>query len=316
MNEVKPFTAKIREYRDGKRAPIEVVGPTMVSDFDKPPYIDRGLGVVRVLDDFSENDANIMFFDNAYKNYFSITNKGDNVFRHNNTTLVFDRTNYELTQFGHNRSNTTVNVSIARNIANINQMNEANITASSQMRAIDRIFKFDPIVRASFVAEVNSHFNNSSAGTNTTQIATTEFVTGAVASATITDATTIAKGKLQLAGDLAGTADAPTVPGLALKAPIASPTFTGTVTAPIYASTPQALTDAATIDWNPTNGLNASVTLGGNRTLSFSSMPAIGSYGTLVVTQDATGGRTITLPSTSNKVLGSTSTTTVPGAII
>jgi hypothetical protein len=170
MNEVKPFTAKIREYRDGKRAPIEVVGPTMVSDFDKPPYIDRGLGVVRVLDDFSENDANIMFFDNAYKNYFSITNKGDNVFRHNNTTLVFDRTNYELTQFGHNRSNTTVNVSIARNIANINQMNEANITASSQMRAIDRIFKFDPIVRASFVAEVNSHFNNSSAGTNTSII--------------------------------------------------------------------------------------------------------------------------------------------------
>ena len=149
------------------------------------------------------------------------------------------------------------------------------------------------------------------AGTNTTQIATTEFVTGAVASATITDATTIAKGKIQLAGDLAGTADAPTVPGLALKAPIASPTFTGTVTAPIYASTPQALTDAATISWNPANGLNASVTLGGNRTLSFSATPAVGSYGTLVVSQDATGGRTITLPTTSNKVLGSTSTTTI-----
>jgi len=76
-----------------------------------------------------------------------------------------------------------------------------------------------------------------------------------------------------------------------------SPTFTGTVTAPIYASTPQPLTDAATISWNPTNGLNASVTLGGNRTLSFTSTPAIGSYGTLVVTQDATGNRTITLPS-------------------
>jgi hypothetical protein len=149
------------------------------------------------------------------------------------------------------------------------------------------------------------------AGSNTTQIATTEFVTGAVALATITDATTTAKGKLQLAGDLAGTADAPTVPGLALKAPIASPTFTGTVTAPIYASTPQALTDAATIDWNPANGLNASVTLGGNRTLNFTTTPALGSYGTLIVTQDATGGRTINLPSTSNKVLGSTSTTTI-----
>ena len=144
-----------------------------------------------------------------------------------------------------------------------------------------------------------------------TQNAVKTYVDNQIASATIVDADATTKGKLQLAGDLGGTAAAPTVPGLASKAPIASPTFTGTVTAPIYASTPQALTDAATIDWNPTNGLNASVTLGGNRTLSFSSMPAIGSYGTLVVTQDATGGRTITLPSTSNKVLGSTSTTTI-----
>jgi hypothetical protein len=91
-----------------------------------------------------------------------------------------------------------------------------------------------------------------------------------------------------------------------------SPTFTGTLTAPIYASTPQALTDAATISWNPTSGLNASVTLGGNRTLSFASTPAVGSYGTLIVTQDATGNRTITLPSAlTNKVLGSSSTTTI-----
>ena len=144
-----------------------------------------------------------------------------------------------------------------------------------------------------------------------TQNAVKTYVDAQVASATIVDATTSAKGKIQLAGDLGGTAAAPTVPGLALKAPIASPTFTGTVNSPVYASAPQTLTDAATIIWNPSNGLNASVTLGGNRTLSFSSTPAVGTYGTLVVTQDATGNRTITLPSTSNKVLGSTSTTTI-----
>jgi hypothetical protein len=144
-----------------------------------------------------------------------------------------------------------------------------------------------------------------------TQNAVKTYVDAQVASATIADATSSVKGKIQLAGDLGGTAAAPTVPGLALKAPLASPTFTGTVTSPIYASTPQALTDAATINWNPSNGLNASVTLGGNRTLSFASTPAIGSYGTLIVTQDATGNRTITLPSTSNKVLGSASTTTI-----
>jgi uncharacterized protein YjbI with pentapeptide repeats len=56
-------------------------------------------------------------------------------------------------------------------------------------------------------------------GTNTTQVATTEFVTTAVAAATIVDATTLVKGKIQLAGDLGGTADLPTVPGLATKEP-------------------------------------------------------------------------------------------------
>jgi hypothetical protein len=167
MNEVKPFNAKIREYRDGKRPPIETIGATMVSDFDKPPYIDRELGVVRVLDDFSQNDANIMFVDNAYSNYFSITNKGDSVFRHNNTTLVFDRTNYQLTQFGHNASTTPINLSIARNIANLNQMTEAQITANVQMRAIDRIFKFDSEVRFAFAAEVSTHYNDITAGSNT-----------------------------------------------------------------------------------------------------------------------------------------------------
>ena len=85
----------------------------------------------------------------------------------------------------------------------------------------------------------------------------------------------------------------------------------GALTAPIYASTPQTLTDAATISWVPSQGLNASVTLAGNRNLSFSTAPVSGAYGTLVVKQDATGGRTLTLPSVANKVLGSTSTTTI-----
>ena len=101
------------------------------------------------------------------------------------------------------------------------------------------------------------------------------------------------------------------VAAINLKAPIASPTFTGTTTAPIYASTPQILTSGANISWNPTLGLNASVTLDQNSTLIFSSTPAAGSYGTIVITQDAAGSRAITLPSTANQVLGSTSTTTI-----
>lgn len=47
------------------------------------------------------------------------------------------------------------------------------------------------------------------------------------------DATTTSKGVVQLAGDLGGTAAAPTVPALANLAPLASPTFTGTVNMPV-----------------------------------------------------------------------------------
>jgi hypothetical protein len=86
----------------------------------------------------------------------------------------------------------------------------------------------------------------------------------------------------------------------------------GSITASNYASTPIGLSySGSTINWNPTVGANAAITLTQNSTLSFSSTPAAGSYGTLVITQDATGSRTITLPSTANIVLGSTSTTTV-----
>ena len=156
------------------------------------------------------------------------------------------------------------------------------------------------------------------------------YVDAQVAGANIADADANTKGKIQLAGDLAGTAAAPTVPGLTLKAPLVSPTFTGTVTtdiintgalsatsvtAPTYASAPKALSySGSTINWDPAQGLNGSVTLTQNSTLSFTAAPPVGSYGTVVLTQDATGNRTITLPSingVANKVLGSASTSTV-----
>lgn len=60
----------------------------------------------------------------------------------------------------------------------------------------------------------------------------TDYATGwatVTSSGTVSDASTTTKGIVILAGDLSGTASSPTVPGLAAKAPIASPTFTGTV---------------------------------------------------------------------------------------
>jgi hypothetical protein len=74
------------------------------------------------------------------------------------------------------------------------------------------------------------------------------------------------------------------------------------ITASQYVSPVQTLTDGATITWNMSSGSNATVTLGGNRTLFITGITA-GTYGTLKVVQDATGSRTITLPAGS-KVIG------------
>ncbi len=61
-----------------------------------------------------------------------------------------------------------------------------------------------------------------SPGNNSTAIATTSFVQGAIASATIVDADATTKGKIQLTGDLGGTAGSPTVPALANKEDVAN----------------------------------------------------------------------------------------------
>jgi hypothetical protein len=57
-------------------------------------------------------------------------------------------------------------------------------------------------------------------------------VTSGISGATTPDATTTTLGKIQLAGDLSGTASSPTVPALAFKANLSSPALTGTPTAP------------------------------------------------------------------------------------
>lgn len=74
----------------------------------------------------------------------------------------------------------------------------------------------------------------------------------------------------------------------------------------------QTLTDGATITWDMTSGYNATVTLGGNRILSITNA-ANGMSGCVIVKQDGTGGRTLTLPSGS-KLLGATTLTLTSAA--
>lgn len=79
----------------------------------------------------------------------------------------------------------------------------------------------------------------------------------------------------------------------------------------------QTLTDAATITYNAATSVNATVTIAGARTLSITNATN-GMKGTLIVKQDATGSRTLTLPAGSKVVDGGGGTitlTTTPNAI-
>lgn len=94
-----------------------------------------------------------------------------------------------------------------------------------------------PVASPTFTGTATTPALKVSGGTPGTGKVLTSDATGvatwqAAAGGSTSDATTSAKGIVQLAGDLAGTAAAPTVPGLASKAPTASPTFTGTATTP------------------------------------------------------------------------------------
>jgi rRNA-processing protein FCF1 len=83
-------------------------------------------------------------------------------------------------------------------------------------------------LKADGSVDATSYENLSNKSTNTllgnsdtlypTQNAVKSYVDGQIAVTTIPDATALAKGKVQLAGDLGGTAASPTVPGLTLKA--------------------------------------------------------------------------------------------------
>jgi hypothetical protein len=79
--------------------------------------------------------------------------------------------------------------------------------------------------------------------------------------------------------------------------------FDSTLNAPNYTSTFQTLTFGSTITWDQTRGATSAVTLTGNATLSITNAVA-GMYGLIRVTQDATGSRTLTLPSGSKVING------------
>jgi hypothetical protein len=117
-----------------------------------------------------------------------------------------------------NTSSITTNIAdIATNRANITTntnniaSNTASITANENAIALRAT-----ISSPSFTGTPTAP--TAAPGTNTTQIATTEFVSSLVTVAATPDADATTKGKVQLAGDLAGTAGAPLVNKIGGKA--------------------------------------------------------------------------------------------------
>ena len=176
MNEVKPYTAKIREYKDGKKTPIEYIGTGSLSDFDNPPYVDQSIRDVRILDENNPADYEIMENSIAHRDYTATMDKSQSPIRTANTTLVFDRTNWQPTMRSWDKTTTPINMSIAQNFANIVPLYTSNITlqadaqgylsVSNNIRAVDRILAYSPDAKATFIAEINTYFDDVTAFNN------------------------------------------------------------------------------------------------------------------------------------------------------
>lgn len=121
------------------------------------------------------------------------------------------------------RTGTVVPASGDYTAAQVTNTPAGNVTATTAQAAINELdTKKAPSASPTFTGTptlpTGTIAVTQTAGDNSTKVATTAFVSAAVVAAGATpDATTTVKGKVQLAGDLAGTASAPTVPGLATK---------------------------------------------------------------------------------------------------
>ena len=191
MNEVKPYTAKIREYKDGKRAPLEYINEQMLSDYDVPAYPDPSIGEVRTLDFAVGTDRTIMSNSSDYTKAYGGYTTGQAKWatttpvRTNKVNIVFDRTDWRLLQASHDASTTSYNVSIGQNIADINANSIANVSnvASNTYTASGRLFKFDTDVRAKFNSEIDLYYGNGASANTSITTDSTKMQTAVVAGA-------------------------------------------------------------------------------------------------------------------------------------
>ena len=128
------------------------------------------------------------------------------------------------TQLWKNHTLTKTDVGLG-NVPNTDATNPANITQTASYRFVTDTEKSTWNGKQNALGftpeDVANKSTTTTLGTSNTlyptQNAVKTYVDTAISGATIPDATTLVKGKIKLAGDLSGTADLPTVPGLANK---------------------------------------------------------------------------------------------------
>lgn len=185
----------------------------------------------------------------------------------------------------------------------------ANVKAAIDARVVAASETVSGIVELATDAETTT-------GTDTVRATTPANVKAAIDART---ATTSAPGIVELATTAEATAEtdatrAVTPAGLADRAKLASPTFSGTVTTDkltvggALVITADTLTDAATIAVDASLGNEFTVTLGGNRTLGNPTNATNGQKILFRIRQDGTGSRTLTLDTKYR--LGTTITST------
>lgn len=158
MEEAKAYTAKVREYKDAKKTPIEYISDQMISDFDKPPYPDPIVGEVRILNPGDTDDQAILSSNGDYVKWWNNYALSNTIVRSGNVRLVFDRVDWRMLDANCNISSTSFNQSIANNIVKLNLSTNAQVQANANFTASARIFKYDQEVRTQFVKDIDTYF--------------------------------------------------------------------------------------------------------------------------------------------------------------
>jgi hypothetical protein len=176
LDEVKAYTAKVREYRDGKSPPRELIGLNNISDFDKPPYADPFTGRVRILD--LDGDAALMSIDPQYRDWYrTVTNSDlfvetpqgfdvpelgfdsdivwdglvlvstydvpENPIRTIRDVLTFDRVSWQPLGMQYNAANTSITLGLAQHMARLNVVRETGNLLVQQAEAPEVGFDID-----------------------------------------------------------------------------------------------------------------------------------------------------------------------------